>query len=113
MLERTAWNSADLHRRKQQAGIDALTESELAANGIDVLVNNAGLALDLQGSRPVDEVFEDHLQVNVFGPIRLTQAALPLLRTGREKKIITTSSIMGSVESIGSKPGTSGATACA
>ena len=38
------------------------------------------------------------MKVNVYGAINLTLAALPLLRAGRDKKIITTSSTMGSLE---------------
>lgn len=92
--------------------MEAVAESKLAENGIDVLVNNAGLAMDPQNSRPVDEAFEEHLNVNVYGPIRLTQAALPLLRQGREKKVITTSSTMGSVASSFGYPPLAIACAC-
>ena len=53
------------------AGIDAL----------DVLVNNAGIARFDDLSDPA--VLEQHLAVNVFGPLRTVHAALPLLSRSR------------------------------
>jgi NAD(P)-dependent dehydrogenase (short-subunit alcohol dehydrogenase family) len=48
---------------------------------LDVLINNAGIAIyDDLGST---EVIEQHLAVNLLGPLRLTQAFLPLLRRSR------------------------------
>jgi len=44
---------------------------------LDVLINNAGLALDDDLSDP--SVLERHLAVNLFGTYRVTQAFLPLL----------------------------------
>jgi NAD(P)-dependent dehydrogenase (short-subunit alcohol dehydrogenase family) len=64
---------------------------------LDVLVNNAGVGGS--ASPPADaraaelkEVFE----VNVFGPIRVTNAFLPLLRTAERPRIVMVSSGMGS-----------------
>jgi short-subunit dehydrogenase len=61
--------------------------------GVDVLVNNAGLGL----SGRVVELDEDDLryvyEVNVLGPLRCTQAALPYMRRGG--RIINVSSVVG------------------
>lgn len=48
---------------------------------LDVLINNAGIALydDLSDSAMLDK----HLDVNLYGPYRVTQAFLPLLRRSR------------------------------
>jgi NAD(P)-dependent dehydrogenase (short-subunit alcohol dehydrogenase family) len=48
---------------------------------LDVLVNNAGIALydDLSDAA----ILEQHLAVNLFGPYRVTQAFLPLLSRSR------------------------------
>lgn len=48
---------------------------------LDVLINNAGVALydDLSDSAMLDK----HLDVNLYGPYRVTQAFLPLLRRSR------------------------------
>ncbi|MQW77027.1 SDR family NAD(P)-dependent oxidoreductase [Nocardioides sp. dk4132] len=60
---------------------------------LDVLVNNAGVL----GDRPVDgpsalQVFD----TNAVGVVRVTQAALPLLRAAEEPVVVTVSSSMGS-----------------
>jgi NAD(P)-dependent dehydrogenase (short-subunit alcohol dehydrogenase family) len=48
---------------------------------LDVLVNNAGLALYDDLGDP--SVIEQHLAVNLFGPLAVTQALLPLLTRSR------------------------------
>ena len=48
---------------------------------LDVLVNNAGLALYDDLGDP--SVIEQHLAVNLFGPLAVTQALLPLLTSSR------------------------------
>jgi NAD(P)-dependent dehydrogenase (short-subunit alcohol dehydrogenase family) len=48
---------------------------------LDILVNNAGLALYDDLGDP--SVIEQHLAVNLFGPLAVTQALLPLLTRSR------------------------------
>jgi NAD(P)-dependent dehydrogenase (short-subunit alcohol dehydrogenase family) len=65
---------------------------------LDVLVNNAGVALD-QGAAPsaLDiERLKATYEVNVFGPVRVTQAFLPLLRKSPAGRIVMVSSGLGS-----------------
>jgi NAD(P)-dependent dehydrogenase (short-subunit alcohol dehydrogenase family) len=52
-----------------------------AIDSLDVLINNAGVAIydDLSNL----DVVEQHLQVNVFGMIRVTHAVMPLLKRSR------------------------------
>jgi NAD(P)-dependent dehydrogenase (short-subunit alcohol dehydrogenase family) len=45
---------------------------------LDVLINNAGIAIPDDLSQP--RVIEQHLAVNLFGTLNVTQAFLPLLR---------------------------------
>ncbi|WP_380165611.1 SDR family oxidoreductase [Jannaschia sp. R86511] len=72
---------------------------EQLAGGLDVLVNNAGITggaaqlpttVDLAELRAV-------LEVNVFGPIRVTNAVLPMLRRSRAPRIVNVSSSVGSL----------------
>jgi NAD(P)-dependent dehydrogenase (short-subunit alcohol dehydrogenase family) len=71
------------------------TVAEVAAvvgeAGLDGLVNNAGTTLP----RPVEHLpldgFREQLEVNLVGPLAVTQALLPLLRRGRGRVVIVTS----------------------
>ena len=63
---------------------------------VDVLVNNAGLAL---GRQNLDETLDDDwirmLETNVLGVARVTRALLPLLRTPPHAHIVNIGSIAG------------------
>jgi NAD(P)-dependent dehydrogenase (short-subunit alcohol dehydrogenase family) len=60
--------------------------------GLDVLVNNAGIAkLGLNGPEAL-EVFD----TNAVGIVRVTQAALPLLRRSANPVVVNVSSALGS-----------------
>jgi len=48
---------------------------------LDVLINNAGIAMCDDLSKP--EVIEQHLAVNLFGPLNVTRAFLPLLKRSK------------------------------
>jgi len=48
---------------------------------LDVLINNAGVAIYDDLSNP--EVIEQHLAVNLLGPLKVTHAFLPLLRRSK------------------------------
>lgn len=72
---------------------------------LDILVNNAGIAE--WGFKPSDvdlakvrEVYE----TNLFGPMAVTQAMLPLLRRSRHGRIVNVSSSLGSL-SMAADPG--------
>jgi NAD(P)-dependent dehydrogenase (short-subunit alcohol dehydrogenase family) len=67
---------------------------------IDILINNAGI---LQGRESnletlnFDELAES-FAVNASGPLRVSQALLPNLRKGKEKKIVNITSTLGSIQ---------------
>ena len=66
---------------------------------LDVLINNAGIP---GGSRaaPSQQAVDDIRSVydtNVFGPIRVTQAFLPLLRAAGDARVVMVSSGLGSL----------------
>jgi NAD(P)-dependent dehydrogenase (short-subunit alcohol dehydrogenase family) len=48
---------------------------------LDVLINNAGIAIYDDLSNP--DVVEQHFAVNVFGPLKVTNAFLPLLKRSK------------------------------
>ncbi|BCS19626.1 SDR family oxidoreductase [Aspergillus puulaauensis] len=73
----------------------SLVASKLNGQGLDVLINNAGVMNSgrLEDMTDLDETF----RVNVSGVHSLTRAFLPIMREGREKKILNMSSTVGSI----------------
>ncbi|CAN5680865.1 SDR family NAD(P)-dependent oxidoreductase [soil metagenome] len=76
----------------------AIATIETAAGGLDVLVNNAGVAGE--PGAPAEVTVEDLRRVyetNVFGLVRVTHAALPLLQRSAAPVIVNVSSGLGSL----------------
>jgi NAD(P)-dependent dehydrogenase (short-subunit alcohol dehydrogenase family) len=80
-----------------QASVDAASERiESEAGRLDALVNNAGIYGDPVGAAGYDlNRAQEVLEVNTFGPWRLTQAFLPLLRASDSPRIVNVSSGAG------------------
>ena len=71
----------------------ALATIEAAEGRLDVLVHNAGILGDLLRDGPTAlRVFD----TNAVGIVRVTEAALPLLRKAAQPVVVTVSSSMGS-----------------
>ena len=80
----------------------AITELSRQTGHLDALVNNAGIA-DSFSHQPFDEpveVVKAVYEVTTFGPIRLTQAALPLLKASGAGRVVMLSSELGSIQSL-------------
>jgi short-subunit dehydrogenase len=80
----------------QPADVERLMrETEAAFGGLDVLINNAGIGL----FGPVEALSEEQLrqvfEVNFFALVRVTRAALPLLRRKPGGQIVNVSSVLG------------------
>ncbi|MFZ0214545.1 MAG: SDR family NAD(P)-dependent oxidoreductase [Candidatus Dormiibacterota bacterium] len=76
----------------------AVAEVERAWGGLDVLVNNAGIATSEPFLRLDDATWERALAVNAGGPFRLTRAALPGMLArgwGRVIQIASTAALAG------------------
>lgn len=91
--------SADLH---VQADVSSSTEADSAVRqlaselgGLNILVNNAGIAVP----RPFEDITEEEwrrtMSVNVDGVFHCTQAAVPHLRRGPAGSIVNMASIAG------------------
>ncbi|HWI73513.1 MAG TPA: SDR family NAD(P)-dependent oxidoreductase [Baekduia sp.] len=80
------------------ASVAAAVDTVRATTGLDVLINNAGIA----GSRqPVPETTADHVAAvyatNVLGVVRVTHAFLPLLEASDSPVVVNVSSGLGSM----------------
>ena len=68
---------------------------------IDLLINNAGQGVGLDGGKSLTDIdlkeFASVLDVNMLGPVRVTQALMPNLRKGSGKMIVGISSVLGSI----------------
>ncbi|MDF0528807.1 SDR family oxidoreductase [Tsukamurella sp. 8F] len=69
---------------------------------LDALVNNAGTNVGYQKPSEVGAAeFRQVYETNVFGPVTVTNAALPLLRGGQAGRIVNVSSMRGSIAADG------------
>lgn len=74
---------------------------------LDILVNNAGIFLD-KFSADAPGIFEadpelitDTLQTNLYGPLRLCQAFVPMMKVQNYGRIVNLSSGLGQLEEMG------------
>jgi NAD(P)-dependent dehydrogenase (short-subunit alcohol dehydrogenase family) len=66
-------------------------------DGVDVLVNNAGVAVGGTFEQVSDEDFEWLFEINFWGVVRMTRAFLPRLRASDDARVVNLSSIYGVV----------------
>jgi len=80
-------------------GIKALAADLAKRYGrVDVLVNNAGVLIDPQGSRIADsrpQTYHKTLETNLLGPLLVIQALLPLIKKSGHGRIVNISSGLG------------------
>jgi NAD(P)-dependent dehydrogenase (short-subunit alcohol dehydrogenase family) len=78
----------------------AADEVARQSNHLDVLINNAGILLDEDKSALTltPDIFEKTLRTNTLGPWLVAEAFAPLLKKGREPRIVNVSSGGGQLE---------------
>jgi NAD(P)-dependent dehydrogenase (short-subunit alcohol dehydrogenase family) len=89
------------------SGVDVTNETsvaelgkKLAGRSIDILINNAGILSHESLERLDFGSIQRQMDVNAYGPLRVTEALLPLLKNGSKLALIT--SRMGSIGDNGS-----------
>jgi len=79
-----------------RAGVRILPGQVLAAHRrVDLLVNNAGVALGGSFEQVAEDDFDWLIEINFGGVVRMTRAFLPLLRDSDDARIVNLSSIYG------------------
>lgn len=63
--------------------------------GVDLLVNNAGVALGGVFDQVSEEDFEWLFNINFWGVVRMTRAFMPLLKVSPDARVVNISSIFG------------------
>lgn len=82
----------------------AVAEVTEASGGIDVMVNNAGIGGNGVLEETSIDLYEEVMDVNVYGIVRCSQAVLPQMRERGSGCIINVSSVAGVIAAIGQSP---------
>ena len=81
-----------------RAAVAAFPEIVAAEHrGVDLLVNNAGVAVGGTFEQVAEEDFEWLFEINFWGVVRMTRAFLPLLRASNDARVVNLSSVYGLV----------------
>ena len=64
---------------------------------LDVLINNAGIALEWDGNPTDSDKIRRTLEVNLIAPYAVTEALVPLLSRSDDARVINHSSMLGSI----------------
>jgi NAD(P)-dependent dehydrogenase (short-subunit alcohol dehydrogenase family) len=79
----------------REAARDAVRQAHDHFGRLDIVVNNAGYGVSGAVEEVTEEQARQQIEVNVFGALWVTQAALPFLREQRSGWIVQVSSIGG------------------
>jgi NAD(P)-dependent dehydrogenase (short-subunit alcohol dehydrogenase family) len=96
---RVTCHQLDVADRAAVAGFPARVTA--AHPRVDLLVNNAGVALGGTFEQVGDDDFEWLFGVNFWGVVRMTRAFLPLLRASDDARLVNVSSVFGLVAPAG------------
>lgn len=92
---RATRHTLDVADRAAVAAFPSLVAAEHP--GVDVLVNNAGVAVGGTFEQVSEEDFEWLFEINFWGVVRMTRAFLPVLRASGDARVVNLSSVFGLV----------------
>ncbi|HEV2708386.1 MAG TPA: SDR family NAD(P)-dependent oxidoreductase [Pyrinomonadaceae bacterium] len=92
---RVSCHCLDVADREAVAAFPALVAAEHA--GVNLLVNNAGVAVGGTFEQVSEEDFEWLFEINFWGVVRMTRAFLPALRASGDARVVNLSSVYGIV----------------
>jgi short-subunit dehydrogenase len=72
-----------------------MAEVQTRFGGLDVLVNNAGIASWAHFADSTEEILRQIMEVNFFAPTELIRLAIPMLTEGQQPAIVNVSSMCG------------------
>ena len=72
-----------------------LAAAVAAFGGLDVLINNAGVAAWGHFATSTEAINRTTMEVNFFAPVELTRLAMPLLKQGRTPAVVNVTSMCG------------------
>ena len=85
----------------EKAGAEAVDAIVKEFGHIDVLVNNAGITRDMLAMRLTDEAWDEVIATNLTAAFRLVRAVLRPMIRARKGRIISMSSVVGSMGNAG------------
>jgi NAD(P)-dependent dehydrogenase (short-subunit alcohol dehydrogenase family) len=92
---------------REGAAVEAVAEVKRLYGRLDVLVNNAAILIDGPGGfnaslfELADDTARRTFETNVLGPLRLIQAAAPLMREQGYGRVVNLSSVAGQLAEMG------------
>lgn len=91
-----------LDHERPQTVAELAREVALVFDGVDLLVNNAGMLVSGERFGALEaDALETSFRVNTVGAVLLTQALADLLRRGKHAKVANVSSQLGSIANVG------------
>ncbi len=86
---------ADVVRASRSTGVDVTDPATYPDGSFDILVNNAGIAVGRPFLKTDLEFWNGVMNVNVVGPLQLTQKVLPGMLDRRRGRIVMIASVAG------------------
>jgi NAD(P)-dependent dehydrogenase (short-subunit alcohol dehydrogenase family) len=78
--------------------LDLIASSKSLGEGLDILINNAGVLLAKNKTEETAQTFSDSFHLNATTPFLLSQKLLPVLMKSKNPKVVQISTMMSSIQ---------------